>query len=72
MIDAKKAREIAEKHKPFDNVELGKCFDWGDCFVFDYTEEIDVEPVAIDKKTGRSIYFFPPDHFDVTPVEVKA
>lgn len=66
-------RLIKEKYGHFNNI-----LDIGDAWVFsicgDSGEELDMPPIAVNKKTGGASTFFPPDHLNElqNAVEIQA
>ena len=59
----KEAKRKAEESVKNEGLHISSTvLDDGEYFIFGYTEEIDISPVAVNKHTGEIEDYFPPDH----------
>ena len=62
-MDINKAWELVKKAADEDGVKVKKkAWDDGNYYIFDYAEDLDISPLAVDKVTGEVIIYFLPEH----------
>ena len=63
-MDIKQAWDIVQKAAKEDGVKVRKkAWDDGEFFIFDYVEDLDISPLAVNKHTGEVNVYFSPDHY---------
>lgn len=64
MINLKEATKIAERvaQKEIGENIGGSVLDDGEYFIFDYEDEVDIDPLAVSKETGKCIVYDPTEH----------
>lgn len=62
-MDINQAWELVKQAAKEDNVKVKKkAWDDGKYYIFDYAEDLDISPLAVDKNTGEVVIYFLPDH----------
>ncbi len=73
MVDIREAYKTAKAEIESEHLHIAKeIYDDGEYFIFGYKEDIDIDPVGVNKKTGELITYYPPDHpADAKRVRIK-
>lgn len=72
MISYEKAKEKAKDYAEKAGFGIGGALDDGEFFIFEYSKDVDVSPIGVNKKSGETLDYFPPDHpafLNAKPVE---
>lgn len=62
MISFEKAKEQAEAYAKVSGFSIGEALDDGEFFIFSYNKNVDISPIGVNKETGETSDYFPPEH----------